>query len=107
VLITLFNELKIERLNIFQNNMETVGKLDSEFVNRRLSESYNNIIESFNRAGMIYNYNYEFVFGGDVLRLNTERGQLAQTNLAGWIFAVLRMFTKDTFYEVLVAVLME
>ena len=56
---------------------------------------------------MIYNYNYEFIFGGDVLRLNTERGQLAYTNLAGWIFAVLRMFTKDTFYEVLLAVLME
>lgn len=71
VLITLFNELKIERLNIFQNNMETVERLDSEFINRRLAESYNKIIESFNRACMVHNYNFEFVFGGDLLRLST------------------------------------
>lgn len=64
-------------------------------------------MEKFNDAAMVYNYNYEFVFSGDPMRLSTERGQLAYTNLAGWIFAVLRMFTKDTFYEILVAVLME
>jgi hypothetical protein len=47
------------------------------------------------------------VFGGDVLRLNTERGQLANTILSSWIFAVLKMFNKDTFYEVLCAILLE
>jgi hypothetical protein len=56
---------------------------------------------------MVYNYNYEFIFGGDILKLNTERFQLAHTNLGGWIFAVLKMFNKDTFYEVLCAILFE
>jgi hypothetical protein len=107
VLISLFNELKIERLNIFKNNIETVAELDSEFIQKRFKQSYNKIIESFNKAQMVYNYNYEFIFGGDVLKLNTERSQLANTNLGGWIFAVLKMFNKDTFYEVMCAILLE
>lgn len=32
---------------------------------------------------------------------------MPSVNLGGWVYAVLRMFTKDTFYETLCAIIFE
>lgn len=56
---------------------------------------------------MIPGLDYEFVLGVDLLKISTDGMKLLDACLGAWLYPVLKLFDKNTFYDILSAVLFE
>ena len=50
---------------------------------------------------------YEFTVGIDLLKISTDGINLVDACLGFWLYPILRLFDKNTFYDILSAILFE
>ena len=106
-LISIFNALKIEKLGIYQNRLETIFKIDSKYAVHQLATAYTQMVSQINTTMMSLRLDYEFILGVDLIKISTDGINLTDACLGAWVYPVLRLFDKNTFYETLMAILFE
>lgn len=107
MLISIFNTLKVGKLGIYQNKLESISQIDSTYLLHQLETLYTPMMTEINTTLMIPGLDYEFVLGADLLKISTDGMKLLDACLGAWLYPVLKLFDKNTFYDILSAVLFE
>lgn len=107
LLISIYNALKVEKLGIYQNKLDTVFDVDSNYVVKQLEATYASLVSEINGTLLAPGLDYEFTLGVDILKISTEGYRLSDAWLGYWLYPILRLFDKNTFYDTLSALLFE
>ena len=65
------------------------------------------MVSQINTTLMVARLEYEFTLGVDLIKISTEGSKLIEACLGGWLFPILKLFDKNSFYDILSAILFE
>lgn len=107
VVLLLLNMLKVERLEIFQDQLEGLAHSDSRYHSMRIKELFELKMSKLMSRNILPDMLYQVRLLNETVSLDTKLESLHYVCLEESLYQVLSLFTLDTFLEVLSLCLLE